>query len=77
MEVSACERQDDALRELKARTKADNDAAAVWCGQAGPDGSRRTPGMAIRRLNGDGKKFWLKPSSCQLSGNLATSYPSA
>ena len=77
MEVSACEPQDDALPDRKARTKADNDAAAVWCGQAGPDGSRRTAGMAIRRLNGDGKKFWLKPSSCQLSSNLATSYPSA
>ena len=57
MEVSACERQDDALRDLKARTKADNDAAAVWCGQAGPDESRRTPGLAIRRLNEDGETF--------------------
>ena len=77
MEVSACERQDDALRNLKARTKDDNNAAAVWCGQAGLDGSRRTVGMAIRRLNEDGEKLWLKPSKCQLSSKLATSYPSA
>jgi hypothetical protein len=58
MEVSACEPQDDALPDRKARTKADNDAAAVWCGQANPDGSRRTAGEAIRRLNEDGGKFW-------------------
>ena len=37
--------------------KTDNDADAAWVGQAGPE-ERRSAGMAIRRLNEDGKKFW-------------------
>ena len=35
MEVYAHERQDEALRDRRARVKADNDAAAAWVGQDG------------------------------------------
>jgi hypothetical protein len=46
--------------------KTDNDAAAACVGQARPE-ERRSAGMAIRRLNEDGKKFWplARPSSVQ------------